>query len=266
MSLALLLACRPEQGLRAFEIDAPAAVAGDFDRLEAVLADRQVQADVYEGYIVGPADGEARADARQPLATVEDLLDQGLLAGHDALFLNSGVRGLGATVYNGDAPDDGIVGDPERREALVAWVEAGGVLVLSDWALDLVRVGWPELFVFSRAEAGVDGAQVGVSARVRARVEEPEIAATLGAEEVELLFPFTWWTVVEGADPSVEILLTGAAERWSEADPALPVEDAILLARAPVGRGRVVLSAFSWAAQPPDLARRLLGLSVEGLP
>ena len=63
---------------------------------------------------------------------------------YDAIFLNSGVRGMGSFVYNGVENDDMFLIDERALENTRTFVQSGRTLVVTDWAGDLVEQVWPE--------------------------------------------------------------------------------------------------------------------------
>lgn len=265
--------CKNDQGLAGFSLQGVAWVAGDFDATEQVLSRLAVPGTAYEGYIVGPATGAEAVGGDGLTPTVEALLGgpqadgEAELDRHDAVFLNSGVRGLGALVYNGLDPDDALVSDPEVVAGVVAWVEGGGVLVASDWAYDLVEEGWPDAVTFAREEEGLDGAQAGLSERVLATVEDPAAATALGADSVSLAFDYGYWAVMEEVHPDVLVHLRGDVSfRVDEDQGQADLPEVPLLVSFAAGAGRVVLSSFHWRAQAPAMADLLLPAVVQGLP
>ena len=123
-----LMACKNEQGIAEIRIEQVAAVSGDFDRIESSLLRNGVQTEIYEGYINAPVyDVDEDAEYGQTPLQVEKLFTEldtdgdPLLLDFDALFLNSGVRGLGEFVYN-DVDPNALVSDPEVVETLRSYV------------------------------------------------------------------------------------------------------------------------------------------------
>ena len=266
---ASLGGCGSDQGLTPFAFDSVAWVAGDFDAVEQTLSRLGVPATAYEGYIVGPATGTEAIGGDGLTPTVEALLaaDEGTLATHDAVFLDSGVRGLGEVVYNGVEPDDAFVADPAVLAAVVAWVESGGVLIASDWAYDLAEQAWPDAVSFAREAEGLDAAQSGLSERILATVEDPALAAALGAEQLAVDFDFRAWAVMQDVGPDTTVHLRGdALYRADQDDVQAELPAAPLLVSFSAGGGRVVLSSFAWWSQAPAVADTLLPALVPGLP
>lgn len=261
--------CGSDQGLASFALDSVAWVSGDFDAVEPTLTRLGVPATAYEGYIVGPATGQPAIGGDGLTPTIEDLLaaGEGTLPSHDAVFVDSGARGLGERAYNSLEPDDAFVADPQVLAAVVAWVEGGGVLVLSDWAYDLAEQAWPDAATFAREGEGLDAAQVGLSERIVATVEDPALAAALGADVVAVDFDFRAWAVLQEVGPDTTVHLRGdALYRPSADDSQADLPGAPLLVSFSAGGGRVVLSSFAWWSQAPAIADALLPALVPGLP
>lgn len=271
---ALLLpatACKSDQGLADTSLDRVAVVAGDFDQVEEALSRLLVYHAVYEGYIAGPVydlelDPDTNALAVETLLTGVDAEGEAELSQHDALFVNSGVRGLGDVTYAGLEPDDALLADPAAVAALVAWVEAGHSLLASDWAYDLVEAGWPERLDPFGEDDQPDAAQVGVSELVVAEVVDPAMQEALGGGTVQLSFDYSRWVVLEGVSSEVTVHLRGDVQlRPDDETGTVSLPDVPLLVSFGAGSGRVVLSAFHWRAQRAVVADALLPLALPGL-
>ena len=266
LAAALAPGCTPDQEFHEIPIDAIAVTAGDYDRMEALLLRQLVAYQLYEGYIVGATydpelDGEGIALKVEGLLPERDELDA-----FGAVFVNSGTRGLGEYVYNGVEPDDGLVSDPAVIEAVSGWVDGGGVLVVSDWAYDLVEACWPEKLTFAGDEAVLDDAQRGARGAVQAFVENEELVGALGENVVSVTYDFSHWAVIRSVAEGVDVYLRGdVAYRASEGEGDVPLEDVPLLVGFEQGGGHVYFSTFHWNAQTSAAADAILFSIVAGL-
>jgi hypothetical protein len=267
----ILLACNNDQGLKEIKVNQVAVVTGDFDEVEESLVRHVVRHDLYEGYISAPVYNEEVDPATMTLkseALFSQLNDRGdtVLFDYDALFVNSGTRGLGAYVYNDVVADDALLMDPTALEHVREYVEAGHVLVVSDWAYDLVEAIWPDAITFHREAEGYDAAQMGLSDEVIADVVDGKLAESLENDQLAVAYDFSYWTVVESAGSGTRTHLSGTVNfRGSDGEGELQLHEVPLLLSFPAGSGKVVFSSFSWRAQNRSAADLMLGHLVEGL-
>jgi hypothetical protein len=270
-TLAALAACKQDQGFAEISIENTVIVTGDFDRLEDPLLRADVKNQVFEGYIVQPV-YELSETSGESVQQVEALFDgrdedgQPLLYTYDALFVNSGARGFGAYVYNAVDADDSLVADPAVIDQVSTFVERNRTVVVTDWAYDLVEAAWPDKIQFLQEDDGLDGAQLGVSETVIARVTDPDLAGALGADQVELQTPWGYWTVMEDVADGVTVHMRGDVD-WRQTDGggSARIEDVPLVVSFEHEGGRVVYSSFAWRAQRQEVADGLLAALVEGL-
>ena len=270
------ISCKSDQKLQELKYDDVAIVSGDFDHMAEVLVRLDIGYTDFEGYIERAIyDEEIDPD-------INSLKVEGLFHGtnedgvptintYDAVFINSGTRGLGEYVYNGVDSDSELIDDPLTKTHLLAYVENGGVLFASDWAADLIELLWPDKIQFANEGSCddvicLDSAQVGVSEKVVARVSDNDLALELNNESIDLSFDYTYWTVVESVSNDVTVYLEGDVEyRPSNAEVPIELSDAPLLLSFSYGRGLVFFSSFHWRAQNPAVADALMLGIVEGL-
>jgi hypothetical protein len=265
-----------EQSLKAFDFENIAVVQGDFDSMNDVLIRLDVSAMAYEGFIAGAVyDDEIDPDLN--VLKVENLLrdrnegDQPVMNAYDAIFINSGVRGLGAYKYNNVDPDDTFLSDPIVLENVQQFVEGGGSLILSDWAGDLIEAIWPDQIDF--VNEGIcgsppcwDAPQVGTSEDVLADVLPTDLQQELGTDNISLSFDFSYWTAMASVSSDVEVFLQGDIEyRISDGEGYGVLEDVPLLVVLNLGRGKIVFSSFHWRSQNPTQGNQLMLSAVEGL-
>jgi hypothetical protein len=256
--------CKPDNELKAIVIENTAVITGDFDRVEESLARNSVKHDLFEGYIsnaiyeedVDPSIMNPKVEALWR-STNED--GNPLTADYDAIFVNSGSRGLGEYVYNGVDTDDDFLSDPAIDKAMFEFHIRGGVLVVSDWGYDLVESLWPDKISFLDEGDGFDAAQAGLDDSITAEVTDPELARNANSDFLDLQFDYSHWTVMRGVSSDVNVHLTGdVTYRDSLGQGAQTLTDVPLLVSFPVEQGRVIVSSFAWKAQNPGVTDVLL--------
>ncbi len=258
--------CAPENVFQEIPLDAIAVSTGDFDRVEEVLLRLLVNHQLYEGYISDPSyDPDIDADAIS--LKVETLLgDPDELAVYGAVFLNSGTRGLGAYVYNDVVTDDSLVSDEAVLENVRSFVQAGGVLVLSDWAYDLLEACWPDELDFVGDDLLLDDAQRGSRGVVTSNVLDFDLQNALGEVSLAIQYDYSYWAVIESASDGVDVYLAGdILWRESESQGETELQDVPLLVGFNAGLGRVFFSTFHWRAQSTQVAETILSSVVSGL-
>ncbi len=273
---ACLVACANDQELKAFSFDDIAIVNGDFDNMNDVLVRLDIGAIEYEGFIsnaVYDPELDPEINALKVEGLLVDRADSGrtLMLDYDAVFINSGVRGLGEYVYNGVAADSALVTNETVIQNVKEFVENGRTLVLSDWAGDLVEAVWPEKIEFiNENDCGAppcwDSAQVGTSESVDVSIVDEELEQELLTDNITLGFDFSYWTAMQSVAEDVDVYLRGDIEyRISDGEGYGTLEDVPLLVGFTVDRGRVVFSSFHWRSQNTTQANQLMLYAVEGL-
>lgn len=269
-------ACKSDQKLQELKYDDIAVVSGDFDHIAESLIRLDIGYTDFDGFISRAIYDEDIEPGLNAL-TVETLLHGENSKGdanifeYDAIFINSGTRGLGEYVYNGVESDSSLVENPKTSENLLAFVDRGSTLFISDWAGDLIEFIWPDKIQFANEstceeELCLDIAQTGVSESINAAVSDSKLASELENDSLDLSFDYTYWTVMESVSSDVTVYLEGDVEyRPSNADSSILLENAPLLIGFNYGRGQVIFSSFHWRAQNPASADALLLGIAEGL-
>lgn len=263
-------ACTPDQGFTEISVENTVVVSGDFDRLEEPLLRADVPNDVFDGYTVQPVyedESGSVVDAVESLWTAEDENGQLVLFSYDAMFVNSGARGLGAYVYNDVEEDNQLVDDADAVALVVDFASSRArTLVVTDWAYDLVEAGWEERITFLNEGNGLDAAQVGLNESVVATVTDDVLVGALGSNQLEVQFDFGYWTVIEDVAANVTVHMRGDVQyRKDDGSGAESLSDVPLLVSFETGTGTVIYSAFSWRAQRPEVADLLLSTLVDGI-
>jgi hypothetical protein len=263
-SALLALACASDNDIKAIVIENTAVVTGDFDQVEESLARNNVKHEVFEGYIFD-AIYEEDVDPELMNPKVETLWrginEDGdpLAVEFDAIFINSGSRGLGEYVYNGVEADDDFLADPAVQVAMDAFLLRNGVLVVSDWGYDLVESIWPDKITFLDEYDGYDAAQAGLDDTVTAEVTDDQLARNANSDTIDLQFDYSHWTVIREVSSDVTVHLRGdVSYRSSNGQGAQTLSDVPLLVSFPASNGRVIVSSFAWKAQNPGVTDVIL--------
>jgi len=264
------VACRSDQAINELHFDNVAVATGDFDRVEEALDRNAVTNTEFEGYIYQPVyaedvDPSTYALTTETLFTGTNAEGDPQMFDFDAVFLNSGTRGMGQYAYNSLESDDSLVTNAAAVTNLQDFVARKRTVVVTDWAYDMVETAWPDAITFLGEADGLDAAQVGTSDSVVADVTNTDLAAALGNQQLEVFFDFSHWSVIEDAGPDATVWLRGNVEyRASGGEGYATLEDVPLLVSFPVGSGLVIFSSFSWRAQRSQVSDILLSTLIEG--
>ena len=268
---ALLVGCKSDNEIKAITIEQAAVVTGDFDRVEEVLARYEVQHDLFEGYIdqaiyEEDVDPELMNPKVEALWLANNPKGDPLTVDYDAIFVNSGSRGLGKYVYNAVEEDNAFLIDPRVSVSMDAFMLQGGVLIVSDWSYDLVEALWPDKITFLNEHDGADAAQAGLDDTVSAEIVDPALAAAADSSNLDLDFDFSYWSVIREVSSDVTVHLQGDVQfRSSAGQGALVLEDAPLLVSFETSNGRVIVSSFAWKAQKAGVTDLILLTLLDGL-
>jgi hypothetical protein len=207
------------------------------------------------------------------------LLDLDAMLQYDIIFFNGGhveegiIYSTGATEVEGDETDDedfpedtGIEGgddtgteggDDTGTEEPAAplydyeqitqnirdYVTAGGAVYASDWAYDVIEVGWPEALNFVGADEVPNSAQLGEYGLINAAVSDEALAEWLGKDHIKIEYDLPVWPAVEGASSTVSVHLTGAID-YREGTNVYTLTAVPLLASFTSGEGKVAYATF----------------------
>ena len=179
------------------------------------------------------------------------------------VFLSDGMRGTNALKYNAVGEDDHLVADQTVIDNIEKSVRNGLRLYFSDWNYDLMEATWPDLVDWEGDDEELDDAQRGLAPQdVNARIADQGLADFMGVplhSELDVVFNFGTWAVIESVSDDVQVLLVGDV---AYDDPATGEErvreDTPLLIAADVGTGVVLFTAFHNEAQISDDTRDVL--------
>ncbi|MFZ5481834.1 MAG: hypothetical protein ACOZNI_34050 [Myxococcota bacterium] len=172
---------------------------------------------------------------------IKDFLsDPAELARYDIIF------------FNGGFIEDGVIYDLEdatnaetaaRVENIRAYVEAGGSIYASDWAYDVVELGWADNVNFVGADELPNDAQMGDYEVVNAAISDAALAEYLGTDRVEIDYDLPVWPPVETVADNVSVHLTGTVP-YSDGLSDYYLTSVPLLLSFNAGQGKVVFSTF----------------------
>lgn len=272
--MILLLGCT-EQGFTEVSLDAIAVVQGDFDDVQSVLTRNDVGSVDYNGYIDQATwwVGDERPQRDDPGRTVEQLLTSVTadlkweIDTYNAVFINSGTRGLNAFRYNFSLEaDDSLLLDEDAIPNVCDFVQGGGSLYVGDWAYDVVETCWPDAVEWVGDDAVVDAAQVGVADDLVADVPDEALREALGSSVANLSFNYSAFAAIESVGSEVEVLLTANLEYQPEGATLYEeVDDAPVAIRFVSGNGQVLFTSFHLLAQTPAVSDAVLFRGMEGL-
>jgi len=257
--LAILATGCTETSIVALNLGDVAIVTGDFDTPEGALDKMEVGYTLVDGWHEnGPRyEGYEPDYAWEEIGfPVEEFLGDSVGMGeYDLIFLSCGMRGVGAHIYN-DAtqPDDQLVADPDVVENLRTFVELGGFVYATDWSYDLIEAAFPDAIDFFGEDTALDAAQVGEPQTINGRVLDLDLRDHLDmsadANEVEIVFRFDSWSVIEAVGPDTQVLVEGDIVYKSGAE-SPELADSPLLVSFEYGNrhGKVIYTPFHTVAQ-----------------
>ena len=265
--------CEGDDGLRRLALGKTAIATGDFDNVDQLIQDVAAQTTVeaeihyYDGYITGPAIESEPPNGGRPLELqVEDLMRVDSTAGlqqFKTVFLSDGMRGCNILKYNAVGEDNHLVADQTVIDNIEKSVRNGLRLYFSDWTYDLMEATWPDLVDWVGDDEELDEAQRGIAPQiVNASIVDDGLAEFMGVvagSQIEVIFNFGTWAVIESVSDDVDVLLSADVEYDDPATGEVRVqEDAPLLISANIGTGVVLFTSFHNEAQISDDTRDVL--------
>lgn len=205
-----------------------AAITGDYDDWDEALPELGLG-----NVTVIP--GETGEELRQFLLAPADM------ASYDAIFIPGGLMEEDV-FYDTDGSDtDGYVSSV--RQNLKDYVEAGGVLVASDWGYDAVEQTWSGKIEFLGDDATPDDAQKGEPATEEASVTDKGLADQLGANKAQIVYDLDTWPVIESVVDGVTVYVKGDAP-WRDGESTGTETGVPYLVGFDDGSGKVYVSSF----------------------
>lgn len=171
-----------------------AVVTGDFDDMAAVLQD----AGIASFTIIDGRDASGLVEFLRVASNLEPYSTVYFAGGHveEDVF------------YDSDGSDtSGNVA--AVREAVAAYVTAGGKVVASDWSYDVVETIWPLRVDFLGEDTIPEAAQLGVPMNVNASIVDNGLKTAVGESSMQVDFDLDAWPVVERVSDGVTVLQKG---------------------------------------------------------
>jgi hypothetical protein len=183
----------PEPNCAASSTSKVAVITGDYDHFDELLP--QVGIESFE-----LINGKTGDELVQFLSNLDGLM------GYDAIFFPGGHLEEDV-VYDVDGTDTEYK-HLEVQDALRGYVQAGGVIIASDWSYDVVERIWPNHVDFLGDALVPDTAQDGVEASVLSSVSSSDLESSIGTNQVPISFDLDQWPVMEGVGADTEVLMT----------------------------------------------------------
>ncbi len=92
------------------------------------------------------------------------------------------------------------------------YVQAGGNVYASDWAYDVVEIGWPAKIDFLGVDDIPDAAQMGEYDIIQAAVADAALADWLDADFIEIEYDLPVWPGIDNVSDSVSVHLAGTIQ------------------------------------------------------
>ncbi|MFN7146024.1 MAG: carboxypeptidase-like regulatory domain-containing protein [Myxococcota bacterium] len=176
------------------------------------------------------------------------LNDPAELAKYDIIFFNGGFVEEGV-IY--DTEDAGNSAPATRVQNIVDYVNNGGSIYASDWAYDVVEIGWPERADFVGDDTVPGDAQKGDYENVSAAISDTALAEHLGTSYLDVTYDLPVWPPVVDVADSVSVHVAGNVP-YSEGLSDYQLTAAPLLYSFNSGDGKVVFSTFRVARNAND--------------
>lgn len=202
-----------------------AVITGDYDEFDRVLDNMG-----FANYTL--------VDGLDVVALTDFLGDPAALAAFDIIFFNGGFVEAGVIYSLEDA-----FADPTLMQNVRDYVEGGGSIYASDWAYDVIEVGWPDKVEFVGDDLVPDAAQVGEYDLVNASVADAALSDWLGSSTLTIEYDLPVWPPIESTSASVTTHLSGGVA-YRVGTETYNLADVPLMVSFTAGEGKVVFSTF----------------------
>jgi|GEM_PF-1743567 len=227
-----------------------AVVTGDYDDFASVLEDMGFGGDFD---VVNGQTGDE---------LVQFLTNDTALAGYQAVLFGGGHLEEDV-IYDTDGSD--VAGDvPRVLASIQAYVEGGGVIIVTDWSYDLVEQIRPAMLEFSGDDTIPDSAQLGEANLVTASIVDDALATSLGQSEVNVNYDLIEYPIIDSAADPVTVYLTGDVD-WRVGEETGQTRHSPLLIGFSVGSGYVWLSTFRFGANTETTGKDVIRSILNGL-
>lgn len=237
----IILTCQ-EYSYTPLNLGDVAVVTGDYDSIQTILDQFEVEYTLYDGYINGPFE-EVYHDI--PEDTVESLLmNRDILLTYDILFINCGARGMGSINPVRYEEDNHLIEDESVIANLIEFVQGGGYLYVSDWAYDIVERAFPDWIDFMGEDTEPDSAQVGKAGIVEVTLRDEKMKEELGKGTIQVNFNYDVWALIEST--RAEVLAEGTVEYFDDYPDVDELPNAPLMIHFDEGKGKVFFTSFHY--------------------
>jgi hypothetical protein len=213
-----------------------AVVTGDYDDFDLLLDEMG-----FANYVL--INGQDQDDIQDFLGNAEEL------ARYDIIFFNGGFVEEDV-IYDEDNPNNEEV--LARIANLQTFVEEGGSVYASDWAYDLVEVGWSDAVTFAGTDLIRDDAQMGDYGSCNAAVSDTSLAEFLGEDYIQIEYDLPVWAPITDVEDNVTKHIIGSGLSYSDGMSEFPLNGVPLLVSFNSGQGKVVYSTFRVARNASD--------------
>lgn len=201
-----------------------AVVTGDYDNFDLVLENMG-----FANYTL--VDGLTETEATDFFGDLDGMLQ------YDVVFVNGGFAEEGV-IYSDDGSTDIYL------QNVRDYVTAGGAIYASDWAYDLVELGWPDRVDFVGDDAVVDDAQVGEYDLVSSTIVDASLSDWLDSSVLDIEYDLPVWPPVESVDSDIVTTHLQGNVTYRVGTESYSLVDAPLLVSFTSGEGKVVFSTF----------------------
>ncbi len=201
-----------------------AVVTGDYDDFDIVL-DRMG----FANFTL--VDGLSQTDTADFFADLEGMQQ------FDVIFVNGGFV------------EEGVISSTDGSHELLIqnirdYVSAGGAIYASDWAYDLIEVGWSERLDFAGDDLIIDDAQVGEYDLVSSNIVDASLAVWLESTTIDIEYDLPVWPPIESVDTAAVTTHLQGNVNYRIGTETFTLIDAPLLVSFTSGEGKVVFSTF----------------------
>ncbi len=215
-----------------FEPLSVAVITGDYDDLGNLLTGIGVFTyDIVEG-----TTSTALVDFLGNLPSMEE---------YDVILFNGG-HVEEDVIFDTDGPSSAVVASTLGN--IRRFVQNGGVIYATDWSYDLVEQIWPDRVDFLGDDTIPEDAQKGETGLVQANITDPQLAALVGTDKMEIDFDLPVWPPMESVSGDVLVHMQTNTIQYREGDDTLSLSNVPLAISFTDGQGKVVFSSYRLSA------------------
>lgn len=201
-----------------------AVVKGDYDDFDLVLERMG-----FANYTL--VDGLLASDAQDFFGDLE------AMGQYDLIFVNGGFV------------EEGVITSEDGSHEIYLqnirdYVSGGGAIYASDWAYDVVELGWPERLDFAGDDTVIDDAQVGEYDLVTSNIVDASLSSWLDSPTIDIEYDLPVWPPIESVDEAAVTTHLQGNVSYRIGTETYALVDAPLLVSFTSGEGKVVFSTF----------------------